>query len=77
MERDEIPVERRNDVPCRHGCTVRGAVARVETLAGCACFPEDRVQDLCGQHFLKIESAGPIITVLIYQPELYDLLTTK
>lgn len=64
---DGIPVERR-DVPCRHG-DGGPAVARYETPEGCACFPGDRVQDLCAQHIVKDGMIGEAKIILVYHPE--------
>lgn len=37
---------------CRHNDGME-AVARFSTPNGCACFPDDREQDLCMQHIVK------------------------
>lgn len=39
-------------VPCRFGDNMH-AVGHYITPNGCACFPEDKEQDLCGQHVIK------------------------
>ena len=38
---------------CRFGCYP--AVLFVSVPEGCFCFPEDRKQWLCQQHFVKLE----------------------
>jgi hypothetical protein len=53
---------------CRHGCAV--AHLRVELSAGCACFPDDLVQDLCIQHWIKLEPLGSAKVVLVLDQEL-------
>jgi hypothetical protein len=76
MERSQILVEERHDMQCRFGCK-QPAIARFSTPQGCACFPNDRVQDLCGQHFLKAESIAGMYTICIFIPSVYDLLATR
>jgi hypothetical protein len=45
---------------CRFGDGLP-AVARFRTPYGCICYPDDREQNLCGQHILRwgINDEGP------------------
>jgi hypothetical protein len=64
-----IPVENL-EVPCRFGDN-DAAVGRYETPEGCACFPDDRVQDLCGQHVIQDGMIGDSKLTKIYRPGFY------
>lgn len=68
----EIPVEEKV-VPCRFGDR-DPAIARFKFSEGCACFPDDREQDLCIHHAYKSEPLGTMEPVLIYDPSGYKLL---
>lgn len=58
---------------CRHGDGDR-AVARFSTPQGCACFPEDREQDLCAQHIVKWGVHECDAVLAVYIPELAERL---
>ncbi len=63
-----IPIEEKA-VPCRFG-DGNLAVARYETPQGCVCFPDDRLQDLCGQHVIKDGMIGnDVRLIIIYNPD--------
>lgn len=37
----------------------------VELERGCYCFPDDRNQDLCMQHWIRLEPLGKAVAVTI------------
>lgn len=54
--------------PCRFvhlGCRDKAA-GRYTMDRGCACFPDDREQDLCTNHALQSEPLGSMILVTVY-----------
>ena len=61
------------EVPCRfqeRGC--QGvAIARYALAEGCACFPDDREQDLCLQHVMKDGQIDGIRPLIVYRPKLF------
>lgn len=67
-----VPVDIRT-VPCRfnHGAD---AVARYAVPQGCACFHDDRMQDLCAQHAAKAEPLGDMTVAIIYDPPMWRLM---
>lgn len=46
-----IPIDKKF-VPCRHDDDMH-AVGKYNVPNGCAVFPDDREQDLCGQHVIN------------------------
>lgn len=42
------------------------AVVRVAVPDGCACYPDDREQDLCLQHWLDISPRGSVEVIRSY-----------
>lgn len=44
---------------CRFGHSVEAAV-RVDLSEGCICFPEDREQALCAQHYVRMTPLGSV-----------------
>ena len=66
-----IPIKR-EVVPCRHGDEMH-AVGKYKTPQGCACFPNDREQDLCGQHVIKNGTIGDDVElILVYDVGFYE-----
>lgn len=47
---------------CRFGPRCQEAVVFVAVPEGCICFPDDREQWLCAQHYLKLlqNAPGPV-----------------
>lgn len=75
-----IPIEEKM-VNCRFapevkdgpGCTSH-AVGKYVLPTGCACYTDDREQDLCGQHVMNAEPlSGGMELVLIYDAEFYKM----
>jgi len=53
-----------NKLPkCRFGC--HNVVLLVELDEGCFCFPNDKKQWLCMQHFVKLEQSYRVIADVI------------
>jgi hypothetical protein len=42
------------------------AVAHYALSKGCACYPDDREQDLCAQHEYKVEPIGTMMLMWEY-----------
>lgn len=53
------------------------AVGQYSTPEGCACYPNDRVQNLCGQHVIKGGMIGDYALVLIYDRAFYEMYFGK
>ena len=72
MTNAPVPVSEQT-VPCRFGDSAP-AVGRYRTPEGCTCYPDDREQDLCGQHVAKDGMIGSgVELILIYQPWFYGM----
>jgi hypothetical protein len=48
---------------CKFGCGP--AAVYVELSRGCVCFPDDREQFLCNQHWYKMEPLGTVKAIEI------------
>ena len=67
-----IPIEEKL-VPCRHGEKCEHAVGKYKTPEGCFCFPNDREQNLCGQHVYKDGTIGDNVElILVYDVGFYE-----
>jgi len=67
-----IPIEEKF-VPCRHDDGTH-AVGRYKTPEGCICFPNDREQDLCGQHVMRDGMNGDNVElILVYDVGFYKM----
>jgi len=53
------------------------AVAIVSLSNGCACYPHDREQALCLQHFVKASPLGSFEVTLVLVPELYQVIVDR
>jgi len=60
------------DAVCRFDGCMHPAVGDYATPSGCACYPEDRKQDLCVQHAVTAEPLGEMTLTRIYDPRLYE-----
>lgn len=49
------------DIRCRFGCAHPVGIFWIPE--GCACWP-DPVQALCEQHFVKVQSDGPVVLIM-------------
>ena len=65
----EILADRLAAPPCRFNDGLP-AVARFSTPTGCVCYPDDREQDLCGQHVIKGGMGDDATIIKIYFPNL-------
>ena len=56
------------DTPkCRFGC-IATALYRVKLEKGCICYPDDREQLVCVQHWSKMEPLGAAEVVEVVYP---------
>jgi len=67
-----MPILERKIVPRRFDDGLH-AVGMYETPEGCVCFPQDRTQNLCGQHVIKNGMiGGGVRLVVVYDLSFYE-----
>jgi|HubBroStandDraft_6_1064221.scaffolds.fasta_scaffold3599170_2 hypothetical protein len=58
------------------GCSLCGteSVVRVALSDGCQAWPDDREQELCGQHLMSICPIGDMEVVTIHRKDIYEMI---